>query len=219
MGMFGAATSNRLALSTLASCKWLGSLSFNFFFFFFCCDAGFCYKWAFSNCGERGYSLLAGFSRWWLLLLHSTGSRASGVAMSGLCCSLGCGKNLPRPGTESMPPTLPGGFSTTGPPGKSWAFFFRFKCLRQRNVVKVEQLTWNFCKHLSFKAFWSHYALLNSMQETGAKRKPEGLPRPSDSTLSWRQGPGISTFKETPRPHPHTCAPSSVHLAGRKPAF
>lgn len=33
--MFGAATSNRLALSTLASCKWLGSLSFNFFFFFF----------------------------------------------------------------------------------------------------------------------------------------------------------------------------------------
>ena len=36
MGIFGAATSNRLALFTLASCKWLGCLSFNFFFFFFC---------------------------------------------------------------------------------------------------------------------------------------------------------------------------------------
>jgi len=85
MGMFGAATSNRLALFTLASCKWLGSLSFNFFFFFYC-DAGFCCKRAFSNCGERGCSLLSGFSRWWLLLLHSTGSRASVVGFSS--CSV-----------------------------------------------------------------------------------------------------------------------------------
>ena len=33
--MFGAATLNRLALSTLASWKWLGSLSSSSFFFFF----------------------------------------------------------------------------------------------------------------------------------------------------------------------------------------
>ena len=62
------------------------ALSLLIFFFFFYCDAGFCCKRAFSNCGERGCSLLSGFSRWWLLLLHSTGSRASVVGFSS--CSV-----------------------------------------------------------------------------------------------------------------------------------
>ena len=49
--------------------------------------------WAFSTVASGSYSSLQslGFSLWWLLLLWSTGSRASVVVAQGLSCSLACG--------------------------------------------------------------------------------------------------------------------------------
>ena len=85
------------------------------------------------------------------------------------------------------------------------------------NILHVGHHTWNFRKHLSFKAICSRCALVSSMQERGAERKPEVLPKSSGSTLRWRQGPWLLTFEQTP--WPCTCVPSSVHLAGRKVVF
>ena len=66
-----------------------------------------CCAWAFSRCGERGYSLLwcAGFSLRWLLLLRSTGSRHTGsvVVAHGLSCSAACGI-FPDQGSNPCPP-------------------------------------------------------------------------------------------------------------------
>ena len=44
-----------------------------------------CCMWAFSSCGERGYSSLQcmGFSLRWLLLLRSTGTRCAGFSSCG----------------------------------------------------------------------------------------------------------------------------------------
>ena len=55
---------------------------------------------------------MLGFSPWWLPLLWSTASRARAQLPQGMW-------DLPGPGTEPMSPELAGGFSTTGPPGKS----------------------------------------------------------------------------------------------------
>ena len=66
---------------------------------------------------HKGFSLVAGFSLWWLLLLWSTGCRARGLQQ--LWLSLPCGMwDLPGPGIEPMSFTLAGGFLTSGPPGK-----------------------------------------------------------------------------------------------------
>ena len=100
-----------------------------------------CCAWAFSSCGERGYSSLRcmGFSLRWLLLLQSTGSRHAGFSSGGSwaqqCGSWAlerrlssCGTqaqllhglwDLLRPGLKPMSPALAGGFLTTAPPRKS----------------------------------------------------------------------------------------------------
>ena len=64
---------------------------------------------------SRDYSSLqcTGFSLQWLLLLQSTGSA---VVAHKLHCDTW---NLPRPGIKPLSPALAGGFSTSGPPGKS----------------------------------------------------------------------------------------------------
>ena len=112
-----------------------------------------CCTWAFSSCGERGYSQLqcAGFSLWWLLLLRSMGSsmRASVVAACGLS-SRGARTQLlrgmwylPGPGLEPMSPALAGGFSTTAPPGKShqWTLI----------LAIVNNAAMNMMMHVSFQ--------------------------------------------------------------------
>ena len=56
-----------------------------FFVLFFLAVLGLlCCAWAFSSCGERGYSSLrcAGFSLRWLLLLWSMGSRRRGYVVA-----------------------------------------------------------------------------------------------------------------------------------------
>ena len=50
----------------------------------------------------------------WGLLLWCMGS-----GVYGLSCSTTCGVLVPRPGVESVSPTLQGRFLTTGPPGKT----------------------------------------------------------------------------------------------------
>ena len=70
-----------------------------------------------------GYSSL-----WWLLLLQSTGCRHAGFSSCGAWAQLPCGMwDLPRPVIKLVSPALTGGFSTTGPPGKS---------------LKIKFLTW-----------------------------------------------------------------------------
>ena len=61
-------------------------------------------------------------SRWWLLLLRSTGSRCvgSGVVVRRLHCPAACGV-FPDRGLDSAP-ALAGGFLTTAPPGRSQTF-------------------------------------------------------------------------------------------------
>ena len=45
------------------------------------------------------------------------------VAACGLSWPMACGISVPRPGIEPTSPALEGGFSTTGPPGKSLHLF------------------------------------------------------------------------------------------------
>ena len=52
----------------------------------------------------------------WDLLLQRTGSV---VAVLGPSCPTVYGILVPQPGLEPVSPALEGGFSTTGPPGKS----------------------------------------------------------------------------------------------------
>ena len=74
----------------------LSILFFNYFFkiyfiYLFLAVLGLCCcAWAFSSCGEQGYSLLpcAGFSLQWLLLLQSTGSRCVGFSRCGTQASV-----------------------------------------------------------------------------------------------------------------------------------
>ena len=82
-----------------------------------------CCAWAFSGCGERGYSSLpcAGLSLRWFLLLRSTGSRHTGFSSCGTQAQLLCGMwDLPGPGLEPVSPALAGGFLTTVPPEKPY---------------------------------------------------------------------------------------------------
>ena len=50
------------------------------------------------------------------------GARASLVVVRGLSCPTACGTLVSQPGIEPTSPALEGGFSTTGPPGKSLRF-------------------------------------------------------------------------------------------------
>ena len=92
------------------------------FFFFLAALGHCCCVQAFSSCSKWGL-LFAVMLRLLILvasLVASTGSRHAGsvVAAHGLSCLVHSMWNLPRPGTESVSPTLAGGFLTTGPPGK-----------------------------------------------------------------------------------------------------
>ena len=51
--------------------------------------------------------------------LSSCSSWASLIVVHGPSCPTACGILGPRPGIEPTSPVLEGGFSTTGPPGKS----------------------------------------------------------------------------------------------------
>ena len=51
----------------------------------------------------------------------------SAVVVSGLNCPVACGILVPRRGIEPMSPALEGGFSTTGPPGKSRVWNSKWK--------------------------------------------------------------------------------------------
>ena len=73
---------------------------------------------------------------WWDLSLQGMGSvvewrepqsAGSVIAACRLSCYMACGILVPWLGLEPMAPALPGGFSTTGPPGKSLCMYF---CLR-----------------------------------------------------------------------------------------
>ena len=71
-----------------------------------------------------------GFSLPWLLWLQSTGFRIMGFSGRGTrACLLHGMQGLPRPGIEPISPVLADGFSSTGPPGKSW-FCFLFYLAR-----------------------------------------------------------------------------------------
>ena len=85
---------NKILLKCI--CGFLIELDFGFFFslffkfilfiYLFLTALGLrCCTWAFSSCGERGYSLLqcTDFSLWWLFLLRSTGSWSVGFSSCG----------------------------------------------------------------------------------------------------------------------------------------
>ena len=55
------------------------------------------------------------FLHWVFVVVHKLPS----VAMGGLSCPVACGILVPRSGIEPVSRALEGGFSTTGPPGKS----------------------------------------------------------------------------------------------------
>ena len=73
------------------------------------------------------YSLVA-VCRLLLAVASRCGAQNAGCVQftsCGIWISMPCSMwNLPRPGTEPMSPALAGGFSTTGPPGKSSLFYF-----------------------------------------------------------------------------------------------
>ena len=77
---------------------------------------------------SRGYSLVKApgllFVVASLVAEHRFQGSEASVAASGLSCTVACGVLVPRPGIEPVSPELAGGFSTTGPPGKSQEKFF-----------------------------------------------------------------------------------------------
>ena len=91
--------------------------------------------WAFS--AKHGHSLAeasgsySGFSRRWLSMLQSTGSRQAGfrscacwLRRCGTCALLLWGMwDLPVPGTDPLAPALAGRFLTIDPPGKRYHFY------------------------------------------------------------------------------------------------
>ena len=99
-------THTRKGLSTFAFLKsylWL-------------CRGLHCCTRAFSGCGEHVSSpVVGGCSR------HGAWApeRRPVAAACGPRCLLACG--ISPPGMEPTSPALAGGFSTSGPPGKSWA--------------------------------------------------------------------------------------------------
>ena len=114
------------------------TLCFSVFGFIFGCTGSSLLHAVFSSCSKRGSSLqCAGFSLRWLLLLWSTSVRHTGFSSYGRWALerrlSSCGTSTwvlcsmwdpLRPGIEPVSPTLAGGFSSTGQPGKSLAFIF-----------------------------------------------------------------------------------------------
>ena len=109
-----------------------------------------CWSQAFSVT-SGGYSLLCkGFSLWWLLLLQSTGSRCPGFHSCGTWAQLLLSKwDLLRPGLDPMPPTLAGGFLTTGPPEKSKMYTSEFQTNIFSSLCYIS--TWMSNRHLLSK--------------------------------------------------------------------
>ena len=108
------------------------NLRFIFFFFFVCIESS--ELQGFSRCGKQWllFAVVCRFLTVVVSLVAEHSSRHAGFSSWGLQALEGwlssCGSRtylphstweLPQPGTESMPPELAGGFSTTGPPGKS----------------------------------------------------------------------------------------------------
>ena len=91
-------------------------------FFFLAALGHCCCVQAFSSCSKWGLLFVVMLRLLILVasLVASTGSRhaSSVVAAHGLSCLVHSMWNLRRPETESVSPTLAGGFLTTGPPGK-----------------------------------------------------------------------------------------------------
>ena len=80
--------------------------------------------------------------------LSGRSSWASLVVVHGLSCPTACGILVPRPGIEPTSPALEGGFSTTGPPGKS-------------SMVVIVLFVWNWVTEEVTK-FWKLTNHLNS---------------------------------------------------------
>ena len=66
-----------------------------------------------------------GFSLQWLLLLKSMGFRVWTQYLWCMGLLFHCTWNLPRARIKPMSPALAGRFSTTGPPGKSYAILLK----------------------------------------------------------------------------------------------
>ena len=110
--------------------------------------------------GQLGLHWCAGFSRSEAQALECVGAVCAGCRLSGrslwaslvvvhgLSCPTACGILVPRPGIEPMPPVLEGGFSTTGPPGKS-------------SMVVTVLFAWNWVTEEVTK-FWKLTNRLNS---------------------------------------------------------
>ena len=71
--------------------------------------------WALSNCSKPGYSPIASFSFWWLLLLQLLLSMPNSCAWASLPHGMW---DLPRPGMEPVSPALASGLFTTETPGE-----------------------------------------------------------------------------------------------------
>ena len=84
-----------------------------------------------SSCGVQVFSLQLWHTNSRARGLCSCGAWAperlgSAAVVRGLSCPAACGILVPRPGMEPVSPALEGGFFTTGPPGKSCKFYFKF---------------------------------------------------------------------------------------------
>ena len=105
--------------------QWYGSRSLRFIYLCLHC---------FSRCGRQWllFTVACRFLTVVASLVAEHGSRPTGFSNWGSqapeCWLSSCGSRtywprstweLPQPGVESMPPELAGGFSITGPPGKS----------------------------------------------------------------------------------------------------
>ena len=116
--------------------QWYGSrsLRFIYFYLFIFVRTGSPWLQGFSRCGKQGllFAVACRFLVAVVSLVAEHGSRHAGFRSWGsqaLECWLSSGGSrtywrcstweLPQPGGESMSPELLGGFSTTGPPGKS----------------------------------------------------------------------------------------------------
>ena len=94
----------------------------NFFFIFGCAGSSLLYGLSLAVT-SGGYSLVK-VPRLLIVVASLVGLSGFSHCSSGLSCTVACGILVPRPGIEPVSPELAGGFSTTGPPGKSQEKFF-----------------------------------------------------------------------------------------------
>ena len=130
--------------------------------------------------GSRGHSSLhcSDFSFWWLLLSHSTGSRAQAQRLWCMDLVAPWMWDLPRSGIQCMSPAWAGGFLSTEPPRKSKAKVLKEngKCYCSEHMNDKGGKKQPYCWYGKFSSLGRSYQPQQSLKpKPNAEQSPNSL--------------------------------------------